>query len=113
MDFICPKSGRDFNSAEILRDCLKSCEKSGICRYKQGTKTKSMTSDEKWTKLIQATSPGIRLASKFYYGDARCPKCGSNAFYNKPGTNAARCGNCETVFEIPEKISDTNKKPTG
>jgi hypothetical protein len=105
VDIICPKSGRDFSSVETLRDCLKSCDNTGICRYdKKAAKIKSVKDDEKWLRLIQGAFGVNRTAvtSKFNYKDARCPKCGSNAFYTKPTTNTARCRNCDTVFEIPE-----------
>jgi DNA-directed RNA polymerase subunit RPC12/RpoP len=105
VDIICTKSSRDFSSVETLRDCLKSCENTGICRYdKRAAKIRSVKDDELWLKLIQgAFGVGKAATSKLNYKDARCPECGSNAFYTKPNTNTARCSKCGTIFEIPDK----------
>jgi DNA-directed RNA polymerase subunit RPC12/RpoP len=109
VDIICPKSGRDFSSVETLRDCLKSCENTRICRYaKRAAKIRSVKDDERWLMLIQGAfgvtrATGNTTTSKPNYKDARCPECGSNAFYTNLNTKAARCSNCGTIFEIPDK----------
>jgi hypothetical protein len=114
VDIIYPKSGRDFSNAETLRDCLKSCENTGICQHdKKAAKIRSVQDDEQWLRLLQGAfgvnrAVGNTVTSKPNYKDARCPQCGSNAFYTNLNTKTARCCNCETVFEIPDKPSGTN-----
>ena len=110
MEYICPKSGRDFSNAEGLRDCMKSCESKGICRYdKKATKTRNMKSDKQWLKTLQfAFGVNRKFTSKWNYKDARCSECGSDSFYTKPNTNQARCSNCEAVFEISKNPHHLN-----